>query len=369
MRVLFVTNLPSPYRVDFFNELGKACSLTVLYERKSSQERDSKWINKGERNFKEIFSDCKEKGKDKSTGKGLIDKIKQLEFDKLLISGYASPAVMLLITYCKFKKIEYYIETDGGFNNRDKLLKKLLKKFLLKKAKGVFVTCEDSVAYYKNLGCASVYKYPFSSIYTEEVKKEPATEKEKEKLKKELEINEENVVLSVGRFTYLRGYGKGYDCILRAATLLKEKNIGWYIVGGEPTDEFKILKEKNGLDNVHYVDFKEKEELKKYYRMADIFVLMTVKDVWGLVVNEAMAEGKSVITTDRCVAGLEMIENEENGYIIPVGDEKKLSEKVAFLLENKELRGKIEKNNLEKIKNWTIENMAKVHIEFLSKED
>ena len=45
MKILFITNLPSPYRVDFFNELGKKIDLTVCYERESSSERDAKWIN------------------------------------------------------------------------------------------------------------------------------------------------------------------------------------------------------------------------------------------------------------------------------------------------------------------------------------
>lgn len=32
MRTLFVTNLPTPYRIDFYKELGKLCDLTVLIE-------------------------------------------------------------------------------------------------------------------------------------------------------------------------------------------------------------------------------------------------------------------------------------------------------------------------------------------------
>ena len=43
MKVLFMTNVPSPYRVDFFNELGKLCDLTVYFEKKSSDERNDIW--------------------------------------------------------------------------------------------------------------------------------------------------------------------------------------------------------------------------------------------------------------------------------------------------------------------------------------
>ena len=78
------------------------------------------------------------------------------------------------------------------------------------------------------------------------------------------------------------------------------------------------------LNNVHFIDFKNKDTLKEYYHVADVFVLPTREDIWGLVINEALAYGLPVITTDKCMAGLEMIENGKNGYIIPVNDVKKI---------------------------------------------
>ena len=43
--VVFCTNIPSPYRVDFFNEFGRYCNLTVVYERHYSTERNIAWKN------------------------------------------------------------------------------------------------------------------------------------------------------------------------------------------------------------------------------------------------------------------------------------------------------------------------------------
>ena len=55
MKVLFITNVPSPYRVDFFNELGKFCDLTVTFEKRTSDERDKSWLQYKFENFKGIF--------------------------------------------------------------------------------------------------------------------------------------------------------------------------------------------------------------------------------------------------------------------------------------------------------------------------
>ena len=58
MKVLYLTNLASPYRVDFFNELSKYCDLTVLFERKKAADRDDEWYSNNYK-FKAIFLNSK----------------------------------------------------------------------------------------------------------------------------------------------------------------------------------------------------------------------------------------------------------------------------------------------------------------------
>ena len=91
----------------------------------------------------------------------------------------------------------------------------------------------------------------------------------------------------------------------------------------------------------------------------------TREDIWGLVINEAMAYGLPIITTDNCLAGLELIKNEENGYIIPVNNTELLAQYANLLIDNKSLRDKIAANIRKKIQLYTLENMAKTHIDFL----
>ena len=55
MKVLFLTNIPSPYRVDFFNQLGKYCELTVLYELGYATNRDKNWTSGVAKLLKKFF--------------------------------------------------------------------------------------------------------------------------------------------------------------------------------------------------------------------------------------------------------------------------------------------------------------------------
>ena len=78
-----------------------------------------------------------------------------------------------------------------------------------------------------------------------------------------------------------------------------------------------------------------------------------------------MANGLPVITTDKCVAGLELIKNGESGYIIPSENTVLLTEKINLILRDDSKRQQMAENALNTIRKYTIENMAKSHIEVL----
>ena len=164
------------------------------------------------------------------------------------------------------------------------------------------------------------------------------------------------MVLAIGQFIHR----KGFDILLQAARDL-DPDTGIYIVGGEATEEYLKLREQLNLQNVHFWGFQKKDRLARMYQAADLFVLPTREDIWGLVINEALAYGLPTITTDRCVAGLELIEDGVNGYVVPVEDAKALAEKIQAVLAA-DLPG-MGAASLVKIRPYTLENMAKVHAE------
>ena len=99
----------------------------------------------------------------------------------------------------------------------------------------------------------------------------------------------------------------------------------------------------------------------QYYKAADLLVLPTHSDVWGLVINEAMACGLPVVNTDKCVAGMELIKNGVNGYIVPIKQQKPLAEAVNAVLGGD--FAAMGAAALETIRSYSLENMAKVHME------
>ena len=89
-------------------------------------------------------------------------------------------------------------------------------------------------------------------------------------------------------------------------------------------------------------------------------------DVWGLVINEAMSFGLPIVTTDKCVAGVELIENWKNGFLINVDDSEMLREKILTILSDEQLQHEMSVENVKQIENYTIEKMAERHLEIFN---
>lgn len=363
MKVLFLTNIPTPYRVDFFNELGKSCELTVLYERISAKDRDTAWLSNEAKNFTEVFLKGIKIGNDSALCFGVIKYLNK-SFDLIIVGGYSTPTGMLAIILLKLLNIPFILNADGGMIRNDKKIVYFIKKFFISSANYWLSTSDKTTQYLINYGAKkkSIYKYPFSSLSQKIILSQPISNEEKCVLKKELGMKEKKVIIAVGQFIYR----KGFDVLIKSMKDLP-KNYGVYIVGGFPTEEYLFLKKKYNLNNLHFCEFKNEKELAKYYKAADLFVLPTREDIWGLVINEAMGFGLPIITTNNCVAGLELIEDGKNGYIVNVGSSEELKNKIKIILESSSLRADMSSNSLKIISSYTIENMAKTHFKILTK--
>ena len=366
MKIIVCTSLLSPYRVNWLEELAKTADVSVFYLYDRDNERNDRWFSENiNTRLKFVCMKGKMWGRLGKVSFDFIKEIKRNRYDIIILDGYGFFTQVLNVRFLNKRKLKYFVNVDGYVDTAvGKGLKGRIKRRFLSSMPYFLCGSLSAKEYLLNCGVDEnrIYNHVFTSLFKSDIFNGVAEFNEKTSLRKKLDIVEPHVIISVGRFTYLNGYGKGYDALMRAAEKLP-KDIGWYIVGGEPTEEFKRIKEQSGLANVHFIDFKGKEELKEYYRASDLFVLMTVGDVWGLVINEAMACGLPIITTDKCVAGRELVEDDKNGYIVSVGDDESLAKHVQNVIYD---LGKLEemgKNSLQAIQDCTIEEMTKTHID------
>ncbi len=263
-RVLFLTNYPSPYRVQFFDELAKLADVTVLFaDRKERQKhRNADWYIRGEGRFRAVqlekhvvafgrFDLC-------------VDVIPWLkkEYDEIVVCGYSNPTMILAMLYMRLKRIPFCMEVDGGVIRQDGRLKYFVKKRLVCLAERWLSTGRWTTKYLVHYGAKAdrVTEYPFSSLSEESILSEPVSREEKAALRQELEIPEKYMILSIGQFIHR----KGFDVLMHAAQSVS-RDVGIYIVGGEATEEYLKLRETLGVDHVHFLGFQKKDQLAKFY--------------------------------------------------------------------------------------------------------
>jgi len=103
--------------------------------------------------------------------------------------------------------------------------------------------------------------------------------------------------LAVGRFSHKH---KGFDLLIKAFSLFAKNNKGWYldIVGEGPEEELyrELIKENNMDERISIHPFTN--DIQKYYSNAQIYVLSSRWEGFGLVLVEAMAHGLPVISSD-----------------------------------------------------------------------
>lgn len=363
MRILILTTVMAPYRVNLFNELAKYCKLAVCFEQQTDVSRNNNWYEKKINNFE--FIALKKWDRSIKTVKfDVLNYLHKNKYDLAISYEYSTNTAMLFMFICKLKNIPYLINCDGGLINSDPIKDKV-KRFFIKRATACLASGEHAKQYFVHYGAKeeNIYYHNFSTLYEKDISSNVINNEDKKILKEKLNIIGKKTVIAVGRFIPL----KKFDILIKAWKNVSSDCQLLIIGGGDEKSNYEILINDLSLANVKLIDFISKEDLKNYYRASDLFVLPTESDVWGLVINEAMACGLPVITTDKCVAGLELVKDNENGFIIPVNDEVSLAEKINVILNNNELSARMSYNNLKKIREYTIENIATKHIETIKK--
>ena len=277
-RVLFLTNYPSPYRVHFFDELGKYMDVTVLYSDRVEdiKHRNAQWFEEGDHGFRAVPLTPRLRVGRRYLCFDVLPWLKK-SYDAIVVCGYSSPTAVLAMAWLRLHRIPFYMEVDGGLIRQDSKLKYFVKKSLVCLADQWLSTGRHTTRYLVHYGAKAekVTQYPFSSLYEKDILNKVLSPAEKEAFRQVLEIPEKRMILSIGQFIHR----KGFDVLMQAAREL-DPDIGIYIVGGEITEEYRKLREELGVSNVHFLSFQKKERLALLYQAADLFVLPTREDIW-----------------------------------------------------------------------------------------
>src|SRR6202043_3652117 len=191
----------------------------------------------------------------------------------------------------------------------------------------------------------------FFAAQAEKVKRNPAAFREKFGLPRRFILLVGRLVPEKGVFDLLQAYAKLERCL--------RSEVGLVFAGdGASRDELAQQAGRISPGTVCFPGFAQREDLAALYALADLLVLPTHSDPWGLVVNEAMACGLPIIVTSVAGCSADLVEDGWNGYVVPPRDVEKLSMAIDSVTRQHELRKKMSAHSLERIQSYSPEACA-----------
>jgi len=189
----------------------------------------------------------------------------------------------------------------------------------------------------------------------------PGVDTKEFKLSKKRSTND---VLFVGRIEKNSDW-KGISYLLEAISIVKQikPEISLRLVGpGDRVDYFKMYAQKLGINkNVKFVGSKINSGLSLEYQQSKVIVLPSImqSESFGIILIEAMACRKPVIGSN--VGGIPyVIDNNENGLLVPPKDPEALAKAIIKILKNPKLAKKMGENGYKKVKeNFTWDKQIK----------
>lgn len=373
MKIFIITNIPSPYRISLFNRLNqdfehKKWELHVVFLTKSYKRR--KWeVNENEFHFNYQYL----KDWHLSLGEGFSSLALSLPLiliknrpDLIVTAGFSLASLWTLI-YSKMFNIPFLIwsgETiaEDRLRKRFRWLRSILRYLLIHSA-SAFIAYGTRAKEYL-LRWKPDPKKIFIGINTVDTEFISDRVKELRLHKNEIIVRRGIPHLNILFIGYLEKR-KGVHCILEAVKRIQNEqasfHFGTHIVGSGPEEEpLKGFVKKEGLRDVYFWGFRQKEEIPEFLAFSDLLLFTSIQELYGLVPIEAMAGRVPVLCTIHAGCTVDLIEDSINGLIIDPIDVDVLANKVIYCLKNPDFLSTLAKNAEKRIvNNFSIAHSSK----------
>ena len=362
-RVAIITNIPAPYRVDFFDYLKKHekdCQFTIIYSSKNEDNR--KWDIDQEKMENSVFLESKTIKIKKRFDNyylhipvGVGKTLDRLKPDVVVGSEY-NPTILQALAYCKRKKIPFVSWTDGTlFSERNRnFVQKFLRKFVVSQANsfiGSSTKSKEAQVYY-----GADEKKCHISYLAVDVEKYIQTPQGK----------------GTGKILYVGSLieRKGVDLLFNAMAKVKS-GYSLFLAGeGQEKENLQKLAEELQIQNqVHFLGQLGREELLKHYADSDLFVLPTREDCFALVILEAICAGLPVVCSKYADGAYDLIEQGVNGFVEDPYDAEKFAACIEQVLSDDELRENMKKQSAEIVDKFRFFNIAKGYMDAIRECD
>ncbi len=295
--------------------------------------------------------------------RALRDRDGQPAFDALWVHGYASLNALRGIVAAHALGIPILLRAESWSGDRPRSRVKSLTKRAFFRVLRPFVVAtlpigSRNAAYWReSLGDAiPQFPVPYAVDNAYFAQKAAAARPQLARLRTELQLEPNRPVILFA--SKLQPRKRAADLIEAFARLTPRLSLAPYllIVGdGEKRTSLEELCATKNLDGVRFLGFRNQSELPALFALADVFVLPSQHESWGLIVNEAMAAGCPVVVSSDVGAAPDLVTDGHNGFIYPCGDIAALTSALFNILRSPETAPRMGQAAAQRIASWDLE--------------
>lgn len=356
MKIFILFNHPAPYKIKLFNGISEKHDLHVIFERLKNKDRNNLFYEDNNAKFTLHPIKGVNLGNENHISFGARKHLKHNKYDLIIINGYSTITEMMAIQYLKKHKIPYAFYINGGVAKEESRLKSRIKAYFLRGASYYFSPSVEADDYLLKYGVRKeqIQHYPYSTIYEMQIQTTRISKKDKVAFWNKQNIRGTSVFVTVTSFIKRKNNFELIKC-------WKEVPPSYHLVligDGEEKQKYLNFIKENNLANVHILPFMKSNEALNFVKHADGALYLSRYDIYGHVINEALAMGVNVLASDRMIATKTLIKNKVNGLVYDY--KSPLKDKIVELLTYD-----FYEQAIKTAKENTIEKMIETHLNII----
>lgn len=325
--MVFITNLPSFYKSNLYNRIAEKKKILVVYLENTCSQRNDDFY-KGQRHF-EYVSLGEYRGITRVLEFILL--LRKIKYDNLIIAGWDYLECWIAALVSRKDKNALVIESSI-LESVITGLKGWLKHLFVSRISTVYASGKLQADLAFSLGFKGELKKT-KGVGIFNIVKQPTY----------------HPVEKVTRFIYVGRLSPEKNLVFLIQTFNKLPQLTLNIVGFGPLES--SLKQV-AHSNIIFHGAVANADLPKYYRQNDVFILPSISEPWGLVVEEAFNNGLPVIVSNKVGCSKEIVIEGQNGIIFDIAKSDALMNAVIKMTDvtyYNSLRNNISTMNFEKL--------------------
>ena len=286
---------------------------------------------------------------------GVVGALSAARPDVVVVSGWSTFAAQAALAWCRARSVPYVLvvesHDEGPRAGWRRAVKGSVVPRIVRGASGALVTGTLARRSMIARGAAPEHVRVFANTIDVEAfgARVDGLASQRASLRESLGAGPDDVVvLSVARLAP----EKGLDILVHAVAEAGDPRLQLVVAGEGPERErLRDLADVRGVRLLLAGDL-EWERIVETYAAADVFALLSAREPWAVVVNEAAACGLPLVLSDRVGAAHDLLRDGENGFLVAAGDVEAASTALRRLATDDELRREQGARSRELARDW-----------------